>query len=295
MDKNQIIEAIKAGSSTEVENLVKSEPYFMLAPIKNAVEPDDLDDKQRNAYELAELSYELSDMPVAQAVLLKDLDRLKKLIKARENVNKIHPQYGTALDIAGVLEDTSIKVAIVAELKNAGAKSKQEQVTSNKVEEKNNDSEKASINKKIADMPKSQKSDSNAKEIVNKNIESKKKENILKQACNGIGGYKLGDKYKTNMTASELKANGYWVNTKDFKAVGAYKQWAEIAVSPKTHTICDILLVGPKGKTEFRTHNFEMIEVSIPDKEMMKVTFEALCNHYEEPKSMFNFVDLYRE
>lgn len=127
----------------------------------------------------------------------------------------------------------------------------------------------------------------NKKQTINNKKQTKNSEKTI---CKGIGGYNLGDKYEGSISNTELAANGYWIKTNDFKSVGDFNQWAEIAVSPKTHTICAIALVGPKGKIEYKTYNFESIEVCIGEKELMNATYEAICNFYAEPK--FKHVDL---
>lgn len=120
--EDNIIELISNSDVNGLNKEIKNNPYFMFEPIKEAYKNKTLDSKQKNAYEFVELCYEFSDMPLLQAVFLKDLDKVKANTRFNKDINKVHPQYGSALDIANILEDSAIKKEIISILKNSGAK-----------------------------------------------------------------------------------------------------------------------------------------------------------------------------
>lgn len=107
--------------------------------------------------------------------------------------------------------------------------------------------------------------------------------------CKGIGGYNIGDVYNTDISYKELKAGNFWIKVEKFNPVGVFNQWAEIRITPSSHIIAGIKLVGPviedRDKYAFG-----------PSMEVLQDTVNAICKHYsEKPMPAESFVLSFRK
>ena len=238
-----IIELIINGDINGLNKEIKNNPYFMFEPIKEAYKNKSLDSKQKNAYEFVELCYEFSDLPLLQAVFLKDLDKIKANTRFNKDINKIHPQYGSALDIANILEDSAIKKEIIFILKNSGAKPSSE--IKEEIAKKELLKEKESMKTVNSDLK---------KEKIEEKISYDKKASVNdSKIFDNLDGYKLKSKIAINSKMKLKKEQflkHYTLNCNGYKLVIQTTYADDIVVVTKAYTFSSMKEAKKKMQQE---------------------------------------------
>ena len=64
--------------------------------------------------------------------------------------------------------------------------------------------------------------------------------------CNGLGGFALGQKLKVSVPLDVLQKDYYWMGTPDFKGFKEFNQACFLKLTPLSHRVVRIILIGPK-------------------------------------------------